>query len=720
MPSIHPDYEYDIFISYRQNDNKRDGWVTNFVDALRDELEATLKNPVSIYFDENPHDGLLETHQVDASLAKKLKCLVFIPIVSQTYCDTSSFAWEHEFMPFIKMAKEDELGMNITLSNGNVVTRVLPVKIHDLDTEDQHTLEAVLDGPLRSIDFIYKEPGVCRALLPNDDRTTNLTKADYRNQINKVANALKDIGTSIINQADREISVPATKTGRPPEIKSSKKGVYYIGLSIIIIALLGYWGYRQFYSSPPAELEDVTIAVLAFDFQSSDGDLEWLGEGFPGAIRDALNNVNGLQVIGKASSQSFKGKNATIEEIGEALNVKSLLGGSVSKVGNKLRITAQLIDVDTDLQVWNKTYNKDWGDVYAIMDEVAQNVTKELIGELSIKELKEIKVTNEVNPEAYEYYLKGMHFHLDKYMPNRDIDYFEQSERMFLKAISIDSGYAAAYAGLAYLYDTRVNAINAYEIKRDSVTSIAYKINPGDPLVLMMMGNRFVTPNDINIDSALFYFIKARELEPRNIMYSYPIVDLFWRIGLFENVVSLTKKSLKSDPLNLYNRAYLAWSLEPLGKYKDAKEQLIKLLEIEPTNPIFLGPLLRLALFYDKDLEEAKRIYNILEQVETIDNIKYDKALLLAAEGKREEALILSKGFYLYSLLNMKEEAIDRADSISLVTNYTTSFYTYTCLINDKATEFIREEPKFKEVLARAKVVHEERIRKYGHYFDEE
>jgi len=73
MPSIHPDYEYDIFISYRQNDNKRDSWVTNFVDALRDELEATLKNPVSIYFDENPHDGLLETHQVNASLAKKLK-----------------------------------------------------------------------------------------------------------------------------------------------------------------------------------------------------------------------------------------------------------------------------------------------------------------------------------------------------------------------------------------------------------------------------------------------------------------------------------------------------------------------------------------------------------------------------------------------------------------------------------------------------------------------
>ena len=137
MPSIIPEYEYDIFISYRHNDNQ-DKWVTQFVEALQKELKATLKNEVSIYFDENPHDGLLETHQVDASLAKKLKCLVFIPIISQTYCDTKSFAWENEFLPFNKMAREDTLGMNITLANGNVSSRILPVKIHDIGISRIH------------------------------------------------------------------------------------------------------------------------------------------------------------------------------------------------------------------------------------------------------------------------------------------------------------------------------------------------------------------------------------------------------------------------------------------------------------------------------------------------------------------------------------------------------------------------------------------------------
>ena len=176
MASILSGYEYDIFISYRQNDNKYDGWVTEFVDNLKKELDATLKNPVSIYFDENPHDGLQETHVVDESLKKKLKCLIFIPILSQTYCDEQSFAWQHEFLAFNEMANTDELGTNITLSNGNVASRILPIRIHDIDDEDRHKFEAVTGSLLRAIDFIYKEAGVNRSLTPEDDKNDNLNK----------------------------------------------------------------------------------------------------------------------------------------------------------------------------------------------------------------------------------------------------------------------------------------------------------------------------------------------------------------------------------------------------------------------------------------------------------------------------------------------------------------------------------------------------------------
>ncbi len=198
MASIVNGFEYDIFISYRHNDNL-DGWVTDFVQNLENELRGTLKDSLTIYFDKNPHDGLLETHNVDKSLEGKLKCLIFIPIISQTYCDTKSFAWQHEFVAFNKLAKEDPFGRDIKLSNGNVAGRILPIKIHDLDAEDKSLIEKEIGGALRSIEFIYKEAGVNRPLKPTDSKTDNQNKTDYRNQVNKVANAIKEIISAIKN-----------------------------------------------------------------------------------------------------------------------------------------------------------------------------------------------------------------------------------------------------------------------------------------------------------------------------------------------------------------------------------------------------------------------------------------------------------------------------------------------------------------------------------------
>ncbi len=194
MPSILKEYEYDIFVSYRQNDNKYDNWVSEFVEKLRQELNATIKDKLSIYFDANPVDGLKETHLVGESLSSKIKSVIFIPIVSQTYCDTSSFAWQHEFQAFNRESEHDKLGRRIPLSNGNFASRILPVRIHEIDKEDVKLLEAELSGIMRSIDFIYRESGVNRPLRPVDDELGGgATGILYRNQINKLANAIKEI-----------------------------------------------------------------------------------------------------------------------------------------------------------------------------------------------------------------------------------------------------------------------------------------------------------------------------------------------------------------------------------------------------------------------------------------------------------------------------------------------------------------------------------------------
>ena len=91
MASIIEGYEYDIFVSYRQNDS-HSGWVTKFVEALQEEPATTTKDPFSIYFDTNPHNSLLEPHNIDKSLEGRLKCLIFIPVISYTYCVPQSYA----------------------------------------------------------------------------------------------------------------------------------------------------------------------------------------------------------------------------------------------------------------------------------------------------------------------------------------------------------------------------------------------------------------------------------------------------------------------------------------------------------------------------------------------------------------------------------------------------------------------------------------------------
>jgi class 3 adenylate cyclase len=179
--SILQDYDYDIHISYRFNDNKYDGWVSEFVEKLNQELGATLKDKLTIFFDKNPEE------KRESYSAPKIKSLIFIPIVSQTYCDTESPVWKNEFSIFQNEIKNDSIGGNIKLPTGNLVSRVIPVKIHELDNDDIKLLESELSGTMRSIDFIYREEGVNRPLRPVDDeKNASPSRPMYRNQINKL------------------------------------------------------------------------------------------------------------------------------------------------------------------------------------------------------------------------------------------------------------------------------------------------------------------------------------------------------------------------------------------------------------------------------------------------------------------------------------------------------------------------------------------------------
>jgi hypothetical protein len=282
MASLIPGYEYDVFISYRQKDNKHDGWVTEFVENLKGELESTFKEEISVYFDINPHDGLLEMHDVDASLKAKLKCLVFIPVISRTYCDPKSFAWESEFKAFVELAINDQLGLKVKLPGGNVANRVLPVRIHELDNADTRLCESVLGGVLRGIEFIYKEPGVNRPLTPEDDENKNLNNTRYRNQINKVANAIKDIILGLSTESiDHEPARTQPKDLLPEGLKEERKKararlpvsfryklLYGLILGLLLIAVIVIFQ-NKFFGFKYESDEVLEKAISYYDFMQT-------------------------------------------------------------------------------------------------------------------------------------------------------------------------------------------------------------------------------------------------------------------------------------------------------------------------------------------------------------------------------------------------------------------------------------------------------------------
>jgi TolB-like protein len=449
MSSVIEGYNYDIFISYRQKDNKYDGWVTEFVDNLKRELEATFKEDISLYFDINPHDGLLETHEVGDSLREKLKCAVFIPIISRTYCDPKSFAWENEFKAFIEMASKDQFGLKVKLAGGNVASRVLPVQIHDLDAEDKKMVENELGGFIRGIEFIYKEPGVNRPLRASEDHPdNNLNKTFYRNQINKVANAIKEIITRLRNpEMGEQIKDAETKL-----TEDRGKGTKIIIGTLIVLALIiaGLFIIPKLLK-PTVQLEK-SIAVLPFKLLSDEPDKQYLADGMMDAITLHLSKIKDLRVMSRTSVEQYRGTVKTTRQIGKELDVEYLLEGSFQKYGDNTKLIVQLIKAGEESHVWGNEYNSKWSDVFSLQSEVAQKIARELDAVITPEEKQIIERTPTENLTAYEFYQKGKEEIVKYWINNNDIEALKRAEAFYKKALTVDSSFANVYSGLALIY----------------------------------------------------------------------------------------------------------------------------------------------------------------------------------------------------------------------------------------------------------------------------
>ena len=502
MASLITGYEYDIFISYRQKDNKYDGWVTDFVDNLKRELEATFKEDISVYFDINPHDGLLETHEVADSLKGKLKCLVFIPIISRTYCDPKSFAWEHEFRAFIEEASRDQFGLKVKLPNGNVANRVLPVRIHDLDVNDIQLCESVLGGVLRGVEFIYKEPGVNRSLTPKDKEKKNLNSTIYRNQINKVALAIKEIILGMQTDPGLPVKEKAQKSelfgeedkvrklkGKKKTVKLNKRklqtGVTI--LALLIIAAIFAWP-RIFKHDAVEKLassgEKIAVAVMPFQNLTNDTTLNIWQDGIQESLITSLSNIQELKIRHKESVKRLLQSNGLTEyasispaisgTISEKLDADIFISGSIKQAGSLLRVDAQLIDSKTKDVL--KSFEIDRPFKLEIFFDITDSLRKKITDFLLISKLIKENPGYERFPvstnsfEAFRYYFYGGNSFSKGNWPGA-IDWY-------LKALDVDSNYIDAMVSLSMAYGNQgmgeqsLNWILKLHRKRDNMSPI--------------------------------------------------------------------------------------------------------------------------------------------------------------------------------------------------------------------------------------------------------
>ena len=337
---------------------------------------------------------------------------------------------------------------------------------------------------------------------------------------------------------------------------------------------------------PPADsvVPEKSIAVLPFVNMSGDKNDEYLSDGMTEELINALAKVPGLRVPGRTSCFAFKGKNEEdiFHKVGDQLHVGTVLEGSVRKAGDKLRVTAQLINVTDGYHLWSKDYDGDVKDILNFQSNVAEQVVQALQVQLGAEAARALSKKPTENPEAHRLYLLGR-YEFAKYTQagwNNAIRYYEE-------ALKLDPNYALAYCGLAdnYAYMGSVVMPEKEAIAKEK--EFAEKALELDPeLAEAHMSFALTLVADYDWRNGLKEFDRALELNP-NLAFAYELQA--WTVnglGRFDEAIAKTKKAVELDPLNPFFQMSLSFYQYWARQYDDAIAQARKTLEMDPNSAI--------------------------------------------------------------------------------------------------------------------------------------
>jgi TolB-like protein/Flp pilus assembly protein TadD len=352
-------------------------------------------------------------------------------------------------------------------------------------------------------------------------------------------------------------------------------------------------------SSSTAAPNEKSVAVLAFANLSDDKGSEYFSDGISEELLTVLQKIPGLHVAARTSAFSFKGKNATAQEIGQKLGVAHLVDGSVRKAGDVVRIAARLTQANTGEEQWSENYTRNLKDVFAVQTEIAQTIVEQLKGQLTngaANSTAKAVIQSEVqaaekggtkNVEAHELYLQG------RFYENR---HSEKSAREALaayeRAVALDPGFALAWAGVAQThgwlaafateggqktFDANLSSA------RDAATR-ALSIEPNLPEALLARGS--IEANfDFNWNGAAQTLSKALALAPADPNIVIAAGNLEIARGNADRAIELYRKAVDLDPVNPQARAFLAFNLAATKRFAEARAEFPRVVELNPAAP---------------------------------------------------------------------------------------------------------------------------------------
>jgi len=450
-----------------------------------------------------------------------------------------------------------------------------------------------------------------------------------------------------------------------------------------------------------------SIAVLPFVNMSADKGDEYLSDGMTEELVNVLSKVKGLRVPGRSSSFAFKGNNEEdiFRKVGEQLHVNAVLEGSVRKAGDKLRITAQLINVVDGYHLWSETYDRDMKDILAVQSDVAKRVVQALQVELGVDEERALAKKPTENPEAYRLYLLGR-YHFAKFTRagwNNAIHYFEQ-------ALQIDPAYTLAYCGLADTYGwaggQTLPGREAWA-KEMEFARKALALDPNLAEAHLSMGTAFYSvlgpyASEKELDRAV-------ELNPKQPLIYDQYGWTFSEMGRSDDAIAAEKKALELDPLNTFLNTDLAFFLYWARRYEESTTQIRKTLELDPNNAFAHSILGWCLIAKGNKAEEARAEF---QKATSLDDLPWYISSLgyaCAANGDRAKAEQilqdleeLSKQRYVspanraavYLGFGEKEKALDWLEKA-----YEDRDPIFWWIDGDQLYDSVRNEPRFQALV---------------------